>query len=115
MADAPKPAHDTKAAPVPAAMKKPPAADEAGDDAKPKKVMLKPVPSTGRHIGRGLIVASVVIAAAWIIQARFADRYQLVPVQTQENTFMYRLDRFSGAVHFCTAQVCTELPVRGPQ
>lgn len=84
---------------------------DVGDEPKPKKI-IRPAPATGRSIGRGIIVAALLASIAWIVQARFTARYQLVPVQVQENTFMYRLDTFSGAVHFCTAQQCVELPMR---
>ena len=114
MADAPKPADAAKVPAGAGAMKKIPGADDGGDDAKPKKVMMKPVPTSGRHIGRGLIVAAVIVATAWIAAIRFGDRYDLVPVQTQDNTFMYRIDHLSGAVHFCTTLQCVELPVKGP-
>lgn len=114
MADAPKPTDAPKVPAGAGAMKKPPG-DDGGDDTKPKKIIPKPVPSSGRHIGRGLIVTAVVIAAAWVMAVRLGDRYQLVPVQTQDNTFMYRIDRLSGQVHFCTTQQCVELPVKSAQ
>lgn len=80
MADAPKPADAPK---VPAgAMSKLPG-DYAGDETKAKKPVLTPTPTSGRHIGRGLIAASVIIALAWIVVDRTGDRYELVPVQTQ--------------------------------
>ncbi|MBM3515611.1 MAG: hypothetical protein FJX59_18130 [Alphaproteobacteria bacterium] len=64
------------------AMKKLPG-DDAGDETKAKKPVLTPTPTSGRHIGRGLIAASVIIALAWIVVDRTGDRYELVPVQTQ--------------------------------
>lgn len=112
MADAPKPAADTAKVPAGAgAIKKMPG-DDAGDDSKPKKVALKPVPTSGRHIGRGLIVAAVILAAAWLMADRTGERYQLVPIQTQDNTFIYRIDTLSGDVHFCTTQQCVALPIK---
>lgn len=87
--------------------------DKPGDEElKPKKPPPKPAPASGRSIGRGLIVAALLVSSAWLVQSRFSARYQLVPVHEQENTFMYRLDTFSGAVHFCTTQQCVELPVK---
>jgi hypothetical protein len=101
-----------KPAPPPPA-KKPGAgpSDEPGGEDKPKKV-LKPAPSSGRSIGRGIIVAAVLIAGAWIYAAATAPRFMLAPAGTQDNTFMYRRDQRTGAVHFCTTQQCVELPVR---
>jgi|GEM_PF-3254667 len=108
MADAAKPAGaDTKAPQG----KKGPEDDAPDGDAKPKKV-LKPAPTSGRSLGRAIIVASLFVAVAWIYASVTQQRYQLVPVQNTENTFMYRLDQRSGAVHFCTTQQCVELPVK---
>lgn len=84
------------------------------DDApevKPKK-LVKPAPTSGRSLGRAIIVASIVVTIGWIVSSRFSDRYVLQPVQVQENTFMYRLDTFSGAVHFCTSAQCVSLPIK---
>ena len=80
-------------------------------DAKPKKV-LKPAPSSGRSLGRAIIVAAVLVTIGWVYASVTQQRYQLVPVQTNDNTFMFRLDQRSGAVHFCTTQQCIELPVK---
>lgn len=85
--------------------------DSPEGDAKPKKVM-KPAPTSGRSLGRAIIIAAVLVTIGWVYASVTQQRYQLVPVQTNENTFMYRLDQRSGAVHFCTTQQCIELPVK---
>lgn len=86
-------------------------AEDDGADAKPKKV-LKPAPTSGRSLGRAIIVAALLITVAWVFASATQQRYQLVPVPSQDNTFMYRLDQRSGAVHFCSTQQCVELPVK---
>ena len=87
-------------------------ADEPDAAAAPKKVM-KPVPSSGRSVGRAIIIAAVLIMIAWVYASTLQPRYALVPAQTNENTFMYRVDQRTGDVHFCTTQQCVELPVKG--
>lgn len=86
--------------------------DEADGDAKPKKV-LKPAPSSGRSLGRAIIIASMFMMIAWVFSAVTQPRYVLESVHTNENTFIYRLDQRTGAVHFCTTQQCVELPIKG--
>jgi hypothetical protein len=107
MADATK----TPDTPKPAvAAKKPGLEDEAGD-ARAKKPA-KIAPSSGRSLGRAIIVASLFVTIAWVFASATQARYQLVPVPTQENTFIYRLDQRTGAVHICSSQQCTELSIR---
>lgn len=101
MVDAPKPMPDAKAG-----LKRP---DDDGD-LKPKK--MKPAGSGIKALGRALIVASLFIMIAWVFSAVVQPRYVLAPVQTNENTFIYRLDQRTGVVHLCGTQQCTELPVR---
>lgn len=105
MTDAPKPPEHGKPAPA----KKAGLDDEA--DGKPKKIQ-KLAPTSGRSLGRGIIVAALFVMIAWVFSAVTQPRYVLVPVQTNENTFVYRLDQRTGAVHFCGTQQCVELPVR---
>jgi len=109
MVDAVKPVGTDPAKPAGVGMAK---GKDAFDELTPKKLVPKPQPVAGRSIGIGIMVAATLISMAWIVQSRFATRYQLVPVHQQENTFMYRLDTFSGAVHFCTSQQCVDLPIR---
>lgn len=84
--------------------------DEMLDD-KPKKPV-KPAPASGRAIGRALIIASLFMMIAWVFASVVQPRYVLAPVTTNENTFIYRLDQRTGAVHLCGTQQCVELPVR---
>ncbi|MDX2221845.1 MAG: hypothetical protein SFV21_03785 [Rhodospirillaceae bacterium] len=109
MADAPKPAPEA-AKPAPAPIKKPTPPDD--DEPKAKKLIAKPAPTSGRSLGRAIIVASIFVTIGWVVSARFAERFELVPVQTPDNTYIYRLDTVSGAVHFCTSAQCVELPVK---
>jgi hypothetical protein len=87
-------------------------ADEPDAAAAPKKVA-KPLPSSGRSVGRAIIIAAVLMTIAWVYDSATQPRYALAPSQTSENTFMYRLDQRTGDVHFCTTQQCVELPVKG--
>jgi hypothetical protein len=109
MVDAPKPAPEA-GKPAPAPIKKPMPIDD--DEAKAKKPAAKPAPTSGRSLGRAIIAAAVLVTAGWVVSARFAERFELVPVQTPDNTYIYRLDTVSGAVHFCTTAQCVELPVK---
>ncbi len=102
MVDAPKPE-----APKPALKKGP---DDDLDDPKPKKFG-KPA-GTGKHLGRGILIASVIVTFGWVFASLTQPRFQLVEVKTNENTFVYRLDQRTGTVHFCTSQACTELVVK---
>ncbi len=104
MVDAPKPD-----APKSLLSKKP--LDDEADGLVSKKPT-KPGRGTGRNLGRGVIIASVILSLAWLFSSATQPRYILVPVQTNENTFMYRLDQRMGGVHFCTTQQCVELPIR---
>lgn len=103
MVDAPK--SDGMKSPAP----KKPLDDEV--DAAPRKPV-KPGRGTGRNLGRGVIIASVIVSLSWLFASVTQPRYVLVPVQTNDNTFMYRLDQRMGNVHFCSTQQCVELPVR---
>lgn len=91
--------------------KKPGLDDGPDEHAKPKKPF-KPAPTSGRSLGRGLIIASLLMMIAWVFASVAQPRYVLAPVQTNENTFMYRLDQRTGAVHFCSTVQCVELPVK---
>ncbi|MDX2144665.1 MAG: hypothetical protein SFV19_15020 [Rhodospirillaceae bacterium] len=115
MVDTPKPEMGKATTPPPGKKPGPGLPDEADGDGKAKKPMMKPAPSSGRSIGRAIIVASVLLTIAWVYAAATSPRFVLAPAGTQENTFMYRLDQRTGAVHFCGTQQCTELPVRGAQ
>ena len=113
MADAPKPAagEAPKGGQSQLLLKKGGVDDAGGDDAKPKKV-LKPAPSSGRSLGRAIIVAAVVVTLGWIYSSIVSPRYVMESVQSGDNAFIYRLDQRTGAVHFCTSQVCSELPIK---
>ncbi len=95
----------------PAPIVKKPGIDDFDGEMRSKKVF-KPAPTSGRSIGRAIIVAALFVTIAWVFASVTQPRYQLAPVQTQENTFMYRLDQRTGAVHFCTTQQCVELPTK---
>jgi hypothetical protein len=101
MVDAPK-----ADAPKPPLKKAP---DDYLDGDKPKKFS-KPA-GTGKHLGRGILIASVIVTFGWVFASLTQPRFQLVSVQTDDNTFVYRLDQRTGVVHFCTSQACTALKV----
>ena len=95
----------------PQPMLKKPGIEDTENELRPKKAF-KPAPTSGRSLGRAIIVAALFVTIAWVFASVTQARYQLTPVQTQENTFMYRLDQRTGAVHFCTTQQCVELPMK---
>jgi hypothetical protein len=113
MADAPKPgAGETgKGGQSTLLLKKGGVEDDAGGDAKPKKV-LKPAPSSGRSLGRAVIAASVIVTIGWIYASISNPRYVMQSIQSGENAFIYRLDQRTGAVHFCSTQACSELAIK---
>jgi hypothetical protein len=61
---------------------------------------------------RSVLIAALLLASAFVIRGTFGtDRYDLVPAG---NGSAYRVDRLTGAVHFCTPVVCAALPLAKP-
>ncbi|MBL8644535.1 MAG: hypothetical protein JNK21_11430 [Rhodospirillaceae bacterium] len=102
MVDAPKPE-----APKPALKK---SLDDDDSD-KPKK-LVKPGARGGRGIGRGIIIGTLILTLGWTFASLTQPRYTLLQVQSNENSFLYRLDQRTGTVHFCNPAQCVEVPVK---
>ena len=61
---------------------------------------------------RSLLLAAFLLASAFVIRGTFGtDRYDLVPAG---NGTVYRVDRLTGAVQFCTPAVCRAVPFLKP-
>lgn len=98
----------TKAAPA-----APPPAGNARDTAGDEPASLAPAPKAGllpTGLSRALVIGSVVLALAGVAVGLFGDRYALIPAQRSENAVVYRIDRLTGSVAFCSAAACVALP-----
>lgn len=74
---------------------------------------LAPAPKAGllpTGLSRALVIGSVVLALAGMTVGLFGDRYALIPAQRSENAVVYRIDRLTGSVAFCSAAACVALP-----
>src|SRR5262249_42566612 len=71
-----------------------------GDTLQPKQKFLP----TG--LSRSIVIAAFVWGAVMLTNGLLANRYELIPAPNAQNSFMYRLDRVTGNVHFCGAQQC---------
>ena len=61
-------------------------------------------------LSRAVVLAAVLGSLAVIAANLFGNRYDLVPAPNSANGFMYRIDKLTGAVQFCTPQGCGEIP-----
>jgi hypothetical protein len=64
------------------------------------------------ELARAIVIAALVLGGALVVRGTFGtDRYDLVPAPGGS---VYRLDRLTGAVTFCTPLVCRPLPTLVP-
>jgi hypothetical protein len=54
-----------------------------------------------------IITSVMLISLTYGAVSLLTDRYALVPPAQSENAFIYRLDRVTGKVSFCTQNSCT--------
>ena len=78
----------------------------------PKRKKFGGPAGTGKHLGRGIMLAALFITFAWVFASLTQPRYVLAPVNSNDNSFMYRLDQRTGVMHLCSSQQCTELTIR---
>ena len=99
--DAPKPA------PPPKKLRPEEDADEkaGGEGASPLKQKFLP---TG--LSRAVVLAAVIASLAVLGANLFGNRFELSPAPNSTNGFMYRIDKLTGGVQFCTPQGCGEIP-----
>lgn len=57
-------------------------------------------------LSRAMVIGSVLLVSAVVGVGLFGDRYTLVAAQRSENAVVYRLDRMTGQISFCTPVAC---------
>ena len=105
MTDAAKPAPPARAKPRP----------ESDDDDEPKaSPQQKPgVLPTG--LSRAIVIAAVLATLTFVTTSLLSNRYELVAATKSDNAIVYRLDRLTGRVSFCSASQCNVLPNRAAE
>ncbi|TAL00945.1 MAG: hypothetical protein EPO08_12020 [Rhodospirillaceae bacterium] len=63
-------------------------------------------------LSRAIVIAAFIWGAVMLVNGLLPNRYDLIPAPNTQNSFMYRLDRLTGRVHFCGAQQCVEVPMK---
>ncbi len=102
---------DPKAAPkpIPAPSAKR-GADDGDDDVKsPRPIAKQKMLPTG--LSRAIVLATVLVIVSVMVNGPLGERYELVPAPNSTNGFMYRIDKLTGAVHFCAPAQCTGIPI----
>ena len=91
--------------------KKPPKPVKFDDDGAAEAPQLKQkfLP-TG--LSRAIVIAAFLWVAGMLGSSLLSNRFELIPAPNAQNSFMYRLDRLTGRVHFCGAQQCVEIPMK---
>lgn len=62
-------------------------------------------------LSRAIVISTLIGSAAIATATLLSARYELVRGPNTDNNFVYRLDRLTGAVHFCGQQQCTEVGI----
>ena len=103
---------DPKAAPkpVPAPPAKKGSSDDEDDVKTPRPAAKQKMLSTG--LSRAIVLATVLVILGVMINGLLGKRYELVPAPNSTNGFMYRIDKLTGAVHFCAPAQCTGIPIQ---
>jgi len=60
-------------------------------------------------LSRAIVIASVLASLIVVAANLFSGRYEVVPAPNSANSFIYRLDRLTGAIKFCGPQSCTDV------
>jgi hypothetical protein len=64
-------------------------------------------------LSRAIVIAALILGGAFVVRGMFGtDRYDLVPAPGGS---VYRLDRLTGAVAFCTPMLCRPLAMLVPR
>ncbi len=100
---------DPKAAPKPAPTIKKGAGDDEDDVKTTRPAAKQKMLPTG--LSRAIVLATVLVIVGVIINGLLGGRYELVPAPNSANGFMYRIDKLTGAVHFCAPAQCTGIPI----
>ncbi len=106
-----KPGDMKAAAKAPAPAKR--AREDVEDAAPPASEMQQKTLPTG--LSRAIVIASLVFAVVYGSVELLRDRYAISPVPNSPNSFVYRIDRLTGSLHFCGTQQCTVVHVRAAE
>jgi len=95
----------TGVAPAGAVKGKEPDADEAAPPPAPPKPGLLP---TG--LSRAMVIGALLLFSAIVGVGLFGGRYALISALRTENAIVYRIDRMTGRVSFCSPAACMPVP-----
>jgi len=60
-------------------------------------------------LSRSIFMSALVMAAFLSIISLLTDRYELAPIPSSPNIVVYKLDRLTGGLMFCTAKECSDV------
>lgn len=99
-----------KDAPKPLPPLRKPRTEEEGDEKSGANAAALKQKFLPTGLSRAVVVAAIIASLAVVTANVFSDRFDLVPAPNSANGFMYRVDKLTGAVQFCTPQGCDEIP-----
>lgn len=94
-------------APPPKPVRKP-LDDDDGDEAGARPIALKQK-TLATALSRAIVISTLIGGLALTASTLFSARYALIPAPNTNNNFVYRLDRLTGGVQFCSAQQCVDV------
>lgn len=94
---------------TPAPAKKPKLDDEA--DGAPAAALPRKEKTLPTGLSRAIVIATLIFSIAFATVELLRDRYAIAPVPNSANSFVYRIDRLTGALLFCGAQQCSAVQV----
>jgi hypothetical protein len=74
-----------------------------------------PTPKTSflpTGLSRSIVIGAILLFTSTGTVGLFANRYALVPLTGSGNNFIYRVDRLTGSVAFCSPAKCSTLPMQ---
>lgn len=95
--------------------KAPPALKKARPEDEDEAAVAAPPPRREKTLPTGLsraiVIATLIFSIAFATVGLLHDRYAIAPVPNSVNSFVYRLDRLTGALLLCGAQQCSVVEV----
>lgn len=87
------------------------------DDEEPSAVAAAPAKqkTLATALSRAVVISTVIFSVTFAAIEMLRDRYAISPVPNSPNSFVYRLDRLTGALHFCGSQQCSVVQVRATE
>ena len=61
-------------------------------------------------LSRAMVIGSTLVVLTGGAVGLFADRYTVISAMRSENAIVYRLDRMTGRVSFCSPAACVPIP-----